>query len=386
LYRDSEASFDLSSMALNNFLNKLEHRGKTSGWGLVNIVTDAVAGTTCNLITRYGEVTLAQVRTHVQVYDATYTIQVQHDEQLYSCLMASLSPEATNLISLKLRDYKTLSGENSGLLLLRLIITESTLETKSTINNMWGKLTSGMPAIMASHGNDIFKFNTSVRAIQVNLRARGQDPEAIVPQLFQVYASCEPDDSPFSRYIEYVENQFNEGTDMDAVDLMSKAEEKYKELVDRQLFKSAKGGTNDLVVLQTKLDAMTEKLKTATTGPSGQNGGQSGGGTGRDRNPNGDRKQAQWMFQKPKDGESKSKLMNGKDYYWCDGSADSHKPKWVRHKPAECKGQTGGSSGGSSNPPASGDAPPSSASSATATRENVGWSAAMLGTLHDNDE
>ena len=129
--------------------------------------------------------------------------------------MASLNQDAINLIELKASRYLTPSSENSGLLLLRLVITESTLETKSRINNLWSKLTAGMPMIMETHANNIMKFNTEVRKIQQTLRARGEDATYIVLQLFSVYQACEGSETPFYQYIEYLKNSYNEGAELD---------------------------------------------------------------------------------------------------------------------------------------------------------------------------
>jgi hypothetical protein len=41
------------------------------------------------------------------------------------------------------------------LLLLKLVISELTLETNLTVNHLWGKLTTGLLGIMASHSNNI---------------------------------------------------------------------------------------------------------------------------------------------------------------------------------------------------------------------------------------
>ena len=367
LYRDSEPCFDLSSVALHAFLSKLGHRARVTGWALVNVVIDATAGTTRSLITQYGEVPLAAVKTAVANMDNTHTLTVQHDEQMYSCIMASLSQEAVNLIGLKTDRYASPSGENSGLLLLRLVITESTLETKSTINNLWSKLTSGMPMIMETHTNNIMKFNNEVRKIQQTLRARGEDASYIVPQLFSVYQSCEGSDTPFYRYIEYLENSYNEGAVIDSESLMFKAEEKYKEIVERQEWTSGKGKPADIVALETKIEELTEHIKKASG---------NGGGSGNENQREGERKSrkpAPWSFQRPKEGEPLKKVVGGKDFHWCEGNG-AHKPKWVRHEPAKCTGKKEGSK------------PEEKPAEEKKEEKHGGWTAAMKATIQDHEE
>ena len=76
LFRDSEASFDLSTLALHTFLNKVDHRGKSCGWTILNVIIDQASGHTRNLATHYGEVKLGVVRDAVSAFDSTYTLNV----------------------------------------------------------------------------------------------------------------------------------------------------------------------------------------------------------------------------------------------------------------------------------------------------------------------
>ena len=168
----------------------------------------------------------------------------------------------------------------------------------------------------------------------MTLRSRGQDPSRIVPQLFSTYLACEAEDTPFYRYIEYLENSFNEGANYDSETLMFKAEEKYKELVERHQIKSGKGKPDDMIALQAQVAELTEVIK--------KNGDKGGGNPGKDKDKDPNRKQAAWTFQKPKQGEAHTKTVNDKVYHWCDGKdAKHHKAKWVRHDPKDC-GKRGG--------------------------------------------
>ncbi|WP_460993939.1 hypothetical protein, partial [Staphylococcus aureus] len=51
-------------------------------------------------------------------------------------------------------------------------------------------------------------------------------------------------------------------------------------------------------------------------------------------------KKGKWMFVKPKDGESKVKVVKDKEYHWCKGRDNAHKPKWVQHHPSKCGKKT----------------------------------------------
>ena len=370
LYRDSEKQFDLSSGGLHGFLGKLNHRTRLSGWHLMSVNT-AAAGAAVkfrSLLTHFGEITFENVQAAVAVHDDTTTLAVQHDEQIFSCIMGSLSINAINIIDLKIHEYVAVSGENSGILLLFLVIQESTLQTKSTMNSLWGKLTAGLPSIMNAHANNIVAFNTEVREIQRQLRARGQDASDIIPQLFSVYSGCEGEETAFSRFMEYMENDYSNGNFVDAEHLMFKAEEKYKELKERQKYTTGKDKPSDLVALQTKFEELAKKVKNQKT-TGGSDGKQEKTTAPRDDSKN------QWMYKKPTGNEPTTKTVNEKEYHWCNGNG-AHKPKWVRHKPSECRGNESGTSTGEESK----DEEPNGGSGAG------GWSAAMQATLSDLDE
>jgi hypothetical protein len=38
-------------------------------------------------------------------------------------------------------------------------------------------------------------------------------------------------------------------------------------------------------------------------------------------------KKGKWMFVKPKNGELKTKIVKDKEYHWCGGKDNAHKPK-----------------------------------------------------------
>ena len=77
--------------------------------------------------------------------------------------MESFTQSINNLIILKSEKFKTpRTDKQSGIMLLKLIISESTIETKSTNNHLWGKLISGIPEIISTVSNNIIEFNTEI--------------------------------------------------------------------------------------------------------------------------------------------------------------------------------------------------------------------------------
>ena len=219
------------------------------------------------------------------------------------------------------------------------------------------------------------------------MRARGQDPSKIVPQLFTTYLGCEAEDTPFYRYIEHLENNYNDGTVYDTETLMFKAEEKYKELVERQAYKSGHDKPDDMVALQAQVAQLAEQLKKGNSGDGGGNkqGGKEGG-------KEKDRKQGAWIFRKPQPGEAKTKTINEKVYHWCEGhNGEHHKAKWVRHDPKDCGKRTTAGTGGNPGGNAGGTNEQARGAEGTPPQEGgggerrVGWNAAMQATIRNQE-
>jgi hypothetical protein len=164
--------FALSADRIQSFLQTLKARGSVNGWNFNVNVGDATAPSYKSLVDHFGEIPLSKIRDTVENEIQGQAIRRrQTDNMMHECILSSLTEAAAAIIYLKVKDYKAPNGEDSGLLLLKLVISESTLETKSTVNNLWGKLTTGLPDLMAGHSNNVQLFNRDVKALQENLRA-----------------------------------------------------------------------------------------------------------------------------------------------------------------------------------------------------------------------
>ena len=94
--------------------------------------------------------------------------QSQEDHQLLECLQNSITEDATNTVNLYQDDFIE-AGEYSGIMFLRVIMRESQVDTFATNNRLLTQLTSGMPDLMAKHGNNITEFNKEVKGIIVGI-------------------------------------------------------------------------------------------------------------------------------------------------------------------------------------------------------------------------
>ena len=380
LYEDSKERFALTGDLLG-LIDHLNRRSKAGGWSIFDInVGTATAPLIKKFLEEHGQVSLEQLMTYVESYtDPTVALtrDAQEDEQLFQCLMASIDKDAKEVVALRESEY-TVNGEYSGVLLLKIIITEAQVDTKSTTTLMWQKLSSGLPDLMAECGSNVKAFNQEVRSIQKKLTARGQDAKTILPQFLAAYSGCDKKDGKFSRYMEQLENSYTDGTvNLDSASLMSKAENKYAELVEKHEFSgsSKKKEDDSLVVLQTEFDTLKALVSTYKSSDSGKTHGKEGGRS------NGDSYPTKWTNVAPKDGEPQTKTVGGKEYHWCVGN-NAHKPKWVRHDPSKCSGLD-------DSKKKSDDAKPASESkkeSAIKDSKTVKWSSAMRATLSSNED
>ena len=330
LYDDAKDKFTLDSGDLIGFMDDVTRRAQACGWDLFNIADDA--GTGKNLLKQHGELNLKNVLDHIEPITTAGTArEAQEDEQLFQMIMESLSKEAKNTVALREADYK-IGDEYSGVLLLKVVVMSSMVDTLATTNLLWQKLTAGMPDIMAGNGNNVKEFNLEIQRLQKKLRSRGQDPDSIMPQLFSVYGLCDKQDGKFSRYIEQLTNSYSDGTitGLDAKSLMEKAGSKYEELNEGMQFTGAPKEEDVIVTLQTELRTLQSTIEhLKKKGPDGGKDPPKGGGGPKSKIPD-------WMSKSPTDGKL-TKVVNDKTYHWCEGNG-AHTPRWVRHTPAECRG------------------------------------------------
>lgn len=367
LYSDGEGKFSLKDEDMLAFLNLITWRAKTCGWDVFAIPISAPATTPVvikDLLAEYGEIPLDKVRTKAETIATLNDRTTQEDDQLFTCLMASLTKEAQNTINLKKTDF-TVGSEHSGILLLKVIISKSQVDTRSTINLLMGKLTTGMADIMASHSNNITVFNAEVNETLQKLQSRGKSGANeldLIPQLFRTYMSCCTSDTPFYRYIEGLENKHNDrDITLTTKMLMDKAETKYEELKDKAKFTSGPGkglmdNESDVVALRAEI----AELK-GLVAVSKKHGTPPEKSYSRRNTP-------EWVTEKPSDGKL-IKTVKGKTYHWCDGdNGKNHAPKWVIHKPSECTDLK------------------KTASQVKSQSETPGWTTAMIAALQANQE
>jgi hypothetical protein len=120
--------YDCSEGGLSLFLRELQQRALTTGWNrILTIPKDAADpnAETINLITDFSGVSLEQVRAHATTYTNTLSRAAQDSDQLYRCIMESVSKTGWyNIIRFDREEYR-IDGVPSGTCFLKVIIREA---------------------------------------------------------------------------------------------------------------------------------------------------------------------------------------------------------------------------------------------------------------------
>ena len=323
--------FDCTPEGLRDFLELVSFRGTIMGWdtSVLSIPEDPEVpeGSATDFIPNYGSLEVGHLRDVASTYLGTDSRVAQDSFQLYACLQSSLSDIGRNKVTIHRKEYMV-NGQASGILFLKLIIGVSSIDTNATTTSIRNQLIN-VDTYLAKVNYDVTKTNQHVTLLLESLRARGETTHDLLHNLFRAYKTVK--DNEFIRYITQKESDYEENDiDMSAERLMHLAENKYKTLVEKGQWRAPSAEEEKIVALQSELQTLKNKRKKDNGGGNKASNKQSGG-TG---NKSGNKRQDNsWMKVPPKEGEAKSKQVEGKQWHWC----EKHE-KWCLHTTAQCKG------------------------------------------------
>jgi hypothetical protein len=141
-------------------------------------------------------------------------------------------------------------------------------------------------------------------------------------------------DPEFLMYVQQKQNSYDEGNTLQPNQLMELVLNKYKILVEAGTWNKADDTKDRVFALEACTNAMAKQIKGGNgkkprSPPTAPKSAKKQAGTNNKKGKSGEG----WKKVQPKDGESKHKQVDDKDFYWC----TKHKA-WTRHKPEECKG------------------------------------------------
>lgn len=341
--------FNAEAKEVNAFREKLMERAEKQGWNMdgsdVLTIPDG-NGNQYNIINEYGRLSFEEIRNHVSTYAATESRQAQNNNQMYHCIMNSLTKDGQAKILAEQSKYHTGEGNNrrpSGPLLFKLLMQKAVIDTRATASLLRENLSS-LDTYMPTVNSNIEDFNKYVKNNYEGLRARGERCDDIMINLFKGYESAS--DSEFVRYIRAKKDKYEDGDDMEPEQLMTFALNKYESLVKNGRWNAKSVEQEQIVALSAELkqlkDTNLKLAKSVTSQVSGnrRNGNQQQRSNNQNRNRNnrsgnksnnkGKRRNDKWAWKKvpPKDNEPQSKSVNGKTYHWCDEHL-----LWTLHHP-----------------------------------------------------
>lgn len=335
-----EPKYNGEDSKLQYFLDAIQERSST--YGMDSILRINV-GTQNNpdirmLTSEYGSITLEQIKTHAEVYQAVDDRRRQASAILVSLISNSVNAETWD--ELKHKDYSVTVQvgqnpadvtRNDGAILLYQLINMVSVDTRATVSSIMKQLTGpGLSAIMESVKSDIKAFNKKVNMLMVALRARRREVPDCVPALFEAYQSCA--DSTFVAYIGRKEEMYEDNTiaNLDNRTLMAMALEKYKTLVDKVVWMKKSKEELDFIALRSELEQTRKQLTQRPPSGARRSGtsDRSTGSAGSNSSRQGPKNDGEWAWKSiaPKDGEPKTKQFRGKKYIYCPHHGDT---KWV---------------------------------------------------------
>jgi hypothetical protein len=210
--------------------------------------------TDLNYIRNYGVFdtqTLMQDASTYHPSSVHQTRAAQDSYQLWSCLHASLSKTGRSKVTLRESEYQ-IQGESVGILLLKLIISKSALESTATTMSVRHRL-NALHEYIVTIDYDIPAFNLHVATLLETLSSRSQTSTDTLTNLFKAYKKV--DDAEFVRYINQKECDYEEEKlpDLSPESLMVMAENRYGVLKDKGVWRSLSAERQEIVALTARL-------------------------------------------------------------------------------------------------------------------------------------
>eukprot|EP00978_Attheya_sp_CCMP212_P026733 scaffold88424_cov63-Attheya_sp.AAC.2 len=285
-----EELYDCIPDGLFGFLKELEDRSADHDWndtdGILKIPEDPNDASTTydDLLMHYGQIPIERIR----IFEETYIDR--------ECLTNSISKEGKTKILVWEEDYK-IDEFKSGILLQKVIIRESHLDTNATTSSIRTKL-SELDVYLPTIASDITKFNQYVKLLLAALHARGKKTEDLLTNLFKGYLAA------------LDKEEYEEGTvSIEPDTLMGLADVKFKTLKQQGSW-APTPEEEKILALQSKVKPLKKTYKKP---PAAKQGDKSDAGKTDGDKPG-------WLHhnRKPYHKDAKKpKTWNASKYYWC---------------------------------------------------------------------
>jgi hypothetical protein len=309
-----ETKFSGQGRDLVRFLASVKNRVDKCRWNDILIINGK------DLLTRYGEITIVEVRQARDIRNAA-PVNTLADARpkinaamMYQFLYESLGPAPQK----KLSTSSEAMGQD-GPLLLKHVLDNTYVATQAATFSIKEKF---YDLNLKNYKWNVLLMNQDVREKLIDLIAAGHasDRTDITISLFRGYNTAKNDE--FLSSVLYWKNEWNNSAWTDPEDLMRKADAKYVELRDLGTWGKRSAKDEQIVALTAQLN---EKKKTESQGNQGNKG--------KDKSDNNAKKQ--WKYDKSL-SSSNSLTRNDKTFKWCTGPGHGGVGMWVVHEPGKC--------------------------------------------------
>ena len=337
--------FDGKSINMTVFKGDLAQRASNCGWSNGHATSDVISipgdnNVIKNLITEYSQLTSEQIMAWANTNIVNQqTRKAQNNENMYQCLYNSISSEVLTEMLLR-REAYTVNNVHIAALFYKCIMSYASVDTTATLSLTRAKL-AALDKVMLELNSNIKEFNVEVGRLKASLAQYGTQSEDLVVNLFKGYKAAR--DNGFHEYIKGLERKYLYSEEIYTADqLMSKALTAYQVEFDNGSWGKLSEDQEMLVAMQSELKQLKDKNLVVDT-----SGGKTKKKNQKKKTSSKKNKQSNHLSkskeQKDKDnawklsreGNAKSKKVNGKTYYWCTNH-NNGKGMWTLHQPSEC--------------------------------------------------
>jgi hypothetical protein len=329
--KELPSKFDGKSANLKPFLAAIHDRSIDYGWNRILLVPEnptVPGGTSHHLLTRYGKLSITQVRAHALTYINSQTREQQDSRQLYQCINSSLTQEAKVAVTLRAQDY-IVGNKESGACLLKVLIELATIDIQATTRFLRSRLIK-LDEYMVTCNSNIELFNQYVLDQINSLHARGEETLDLLVNLFIGYLAAS--DKKFVGYILRRRDDYDHGTLVDAETLMRLALLQYRALVDSGEWNAPDRADARIIALESQVVTLRNannkgQGKKANHHSKSTSNAAGNKGKGREAKPEWkDLEAEEWRSQQ--EGSQRARLL----------MVPKHEA-WTRHTPDQCEGK-----------------------------------------------
>jgi hypothetical protein len=305
---------------LKMFLTKLQFKANQYNWNEQGMLT--YGPTHLNLLTQYGEITMAQVRQQAEIYQPLLERRCQNSTMMFQCINASITAKVLVKVSTDPTRYTIVIPAvpaqaqpaeivQDGPCFLKAIIDDTYANTATNVVLAQRNLANLREYIKTVPEYNIITFHQYVKEQLQELEVANKMTTDLMVNLFAAYR--EVPDKQFKGYVQPIQDQHYDARqpqNPNGLTLMTMIENYYKGMVKDGIWMKPDADQETIIALKAQIEAKQHPKSGKTCND--------------------------WKLVPPKPGESRKKIVtvNGErlTYYWC-----QYHQRWTMHKPQDCR-------------------------------------------------